>query len=249
MNKSIKIVVDESYYNLGLVHWINFDFLYKEGQRLLICGPSGSGKTVLATSILGKLSIYLPNVLVYLVDYKGIDFRFCNGCINYYPVDKAMEGIENFFSLFEDRLYNKIPCTPHAVLFTDEISSLILSLPKKEADELKNKMARLLNLSRALNISVITALQRPSAELFANGARDNYNIRFLMGNMANNKESVSMIASEFKDYIEPCKTGVGYLITDNGIKKIRSVMPKNKEKLHTVIREAVNRSLQGGAEQ
>lgn len=88
MNKSIKIAVDESYYNLGLVHWINFDFLYKEGQRLLICGPSGSGKTVLATSILGKLSIYLPNVVVYLVDYKGIDFRFCNSCINYYPVDK-----------------------------------------------------------------------------------------------------------------------------------------------------------------
>lgn len=124
-----------------------------------------------------------------------------------------------------------------------------MSLPKKEAEELKNKMARLLNLSRALNISIITAMQRPSAELFANGARDNYNIRFLMGNMANNKESVAMIANEYKDIIEPCPTGIGYLITDNGIKKIRSVMPRDKEKLHDVIREAVNREPQGGAEQ
>jgi len=247
--KSIRLCLDEEMCQIGMERWIQFDTFYNEGQRILVCGPSGSGKTVLSTSILGKLSIYLPHVLVYLVDYKGIDFRFCNGCVNYYPVDEAIQGIENFFKLFEDRLYNRMPCTPHAVLFTDEISSLILSLPKKEAEELKNKMARLLNLSRALNITVITALQRPSAELFANGARDNYNIRFLMGNMANNKESVAMIANEYKDVIEPCKTGIGYLITDDGIKKIRSVMPKNKDKLHKVIREAVNRNPVGGAEQ
>ena len=58
-----------------------------------------------------------------------------------------------------------------------------------------------------------------------------------------------MIANEYKDIIEPCPTGIGYLITDNGIKKIRSVMPRDKEKLHDVIREAVNREPQGGAEQ
>lgn len=249
LNKRIQLVIDEAYCELGFVRWLDFDCFHKEGQRVLICGPSGSGKTVLSTSILGKLSLHLSDVLIYLVDYKGIDFRFCEGCKNYYPVDSAIQGIENFFNLFENRLHNNIPSIPHAVLFTDEISSLILSLPKKEAEELKNKMARLLNLSRALNISVITALQRPSAELFANGARDNYNIRFLMGNMANNKESIAMIASEYKDVIEPCKTGIGYLITDDGIKKIRSVMPGKKEKLYRVIREAVNRNPEGGAEQ
>lgn len=110
-------------------------------------------------------------------------------------------------------------------------------------------MARILNLSRALNISVITALQRADAVLFDNGARDNYNIRFLMGNIANNKDSVAMVASEYKDFIKPCHTGIGYMITDNGIKKIRSVMPRNTEKLHKVICEAVNREPQGGAEQ
>ena len=69
------------------------------------------------------------------------------------------------------------------------------------------------------------------------------------GNIANNKDSVAMVASEYKDFIKPCHTGIGYMITDNGIKKIRSVMPRNTEKLHKVICEAVNREPQGGAEQ
>lgn len=247
--RKIKVCLDEAACQANLPRWIAIDSFLDEGQRVIVVGPSGSGKTVLSISLLGKLSIHLKEPIIYVVDPKGIDFRFCESCRNYYPVDNATQGIEAFFQLFESRLKNQSPSTQHAILFVDEISSLILSLPKKEAEELKNKMARLLNLSRALNISIITAMQRPSAELFANGARDNYNIRFLMGNMAINKESVAMIASEYKDVIEACPTGLGYLITDSGIKKIRSVLPKDKEKLHDVIREAVNRKPQGGAEQ
>ena len=242
-------MVDDSFYEAGIVRWINIDCVYKEGQRFLICGPSGSGKTVLATTLIGKLGLYLPESIIFVVDPKGIDFRFCDGCRNYYAVDKAQEGLERFFDLFENRLHNYTSFSQSAILFVDELSSLILSLPKKEAEMIKNKMARILNLSRALNISVITALQRADASLFENGARGNYNIRCLMGNMANNKESVEMVASEYKDFINPCPTGIGYMITDDGIKKIRSVMPKNTEKLHKVICEAVNRRPLGGAEQ
>ena len=65
-------------------------------------------------------------------------------------------------------------------------------------------MARVLNLSRALNNSVITALQRADAFFFENGARDNYNVRFLMGNIANKKEAVAMIANEYREFITPC---------------------------------------------
>ncbi|MFR5631766.1 MAG: ATP-binding protein [Monoglobales bacterium] len=233
----------------GLERWITLDCLFKEGQRLLIVGPSGSGKTVLATTTIGKMALHMKNSIIFLVDPKGIDFRFCEGCSNYYAVDNAQKGVENFFTLFESRLQNRVSCKEPAILFIDELASLILSLPKKEAETLRNKIARILNLSRALNITVITALQRADAFLFDNGARDNYNIRFLMGGIANNRESVAMIASEYKEFIKPCPTGIGYMVTDNGIKKIRSIMPSNTEKLHRVIREAVNRTPQGGAEQ
>lgn len=245
----LKICLDEELCVVGLERWLSIDCIFREGQRILICGPSGSGKTVLATTLIGKLGLYLPDSIIFVVDPKGIDFRFCEGCFNYFAVDKVQEGLERFFDLFENRLHNYTTYSQPAILFVDELSSFILSLSKKEAESMKNKMARILNLSRALNISVVTAVQRADAVLFENGARDNYNIRFLMGNIANNKESVSMIASEYKDFIKPCHTGIGYMITDNGIKKIRSVMPKNTEKLHKVICEAVNRRPLGGAEQ
>lgn len=247
--KRINICLDEEMCSIGLERWIGLECIFKEGQRILIVGPSGSGKSVFATSLLGKVSLYMHTPIIYLIDPKGIDFRFCEGCSNYYAIDNAQEGIEKFFDLFENRLRNSATHHQPAILFVDELSSLILSCSKKEGDLLKNKMARILNLSRALNITVISSLQRADAMLFDNGARDNYNIRFLMGGIANNRESVAMIASEYKEFIKPCPTGIGYMITDNGIKKIRSVMPRNTEKLHGVIREAVNRTPQSDAEQ
>lgn len=238
---SINVCLDEEYASLGIERWVTLNDFFKEGQRILIVGPSGSGKTVLAKAILGKLALHLQNPIIFLIDPKGIDFGFCEECPNYYAVDKAVQGIELFFNLFEARLHNNALCKQPAILFVDELSSLVSSLPKKESDTLKGKIARILNISRALNISVIVALQRADAALFENGARDNFNNRFLMGNIALNKESVAMIANEYREFVSPCITGVGYFITDNGIKKIRSILPRNNEKLHKVIREAVSR--------
>jgi len=238
---SINICLDEEYASLGIEKWISLNSFFNEGQRLLIVGPSGSGKTIFATTILGKLALHLPNSIIYLIDPKGIDFRPFEKCLHYYAIDNAIQGIENFFNLFEARLHNTSLSKQHAILFVDELSSLIMSQPRKEADILKTKIARILNISRALNISVIVALQRADAVLFENGARDNFNNRILLGGIGLNRESVSMIANEYKDFITPCPVGIGYLITDNGIKKIRSVLPRDKEKLHKVIKDAVNR--------
>lgn len=235
----IKLCLNEEYVQLGIEKWISFDF-ESDGQRVLIVGPSGSGKTVFATTLIGKIGLHIPKVSIWVIDYKGIDFQWLSGCKNYYAVDKAIEGINAFFTMFENRLYGRSPCDRIQVGFIDELSSLILSLPKKEQEDLKGKIARLLNLSRALKIIFVTAMQRPSAELFVNGARDNYNIKFMFG--ANSREAVNMIMSEHKDYIVPCQTGVGYCtINDTELKKVRAVMPGNFEKLHKVISEAVNR--------
>lgn len=235
----IKLCLNEEYVQLGIEKWISFDF-ESDGQRVLIVGPSGSGKTIFATTLIGKIGLHIPNASIWVIDYKGIDFQWLSDCKNYYAVDKAIDGVNAFFTMFENRLYRRIPCDSIQVIFIDELSSLILSLPKKEQEDLKGKIARLLNLSRALKIIFVTAMQRPSAELFVNGARDNYNIKFMFG--ANSREAVNMIMSEHKNYIVPCQTGVGYCtINDMELKKVRAVMPRNFEKLHKVISEAVNR--------
>lgn len=235
----IKLCLNEEYAKLGIERWIPFD-LESDGQRILIVGPSGSGKTIFATILLGKIGLHIPNVSIWVIDYKGIDFQWLSGCKNYYAVDKAIEGVNAFFAMFENRLQRSVPCDSIQVIFIDELASLILSLPKKEQEDFKGKIARLLNLSRALKIIFVTAMQRPSAELFVNGARDNYNIKFMFG--ANSRETVNMIMSEYKDYIVPCQTGVGYCtINDMNLKKVRAVMPRNFEKLHKVISKTVNR--------
>lgn len=235
----INLCLDEDYASLGIEKWISFD-LQSEGQRILIVGPSGSGKTTFASSVLGKIGLHIPDASIWVIDYKGIDFRWLTNCKNYYAVDSAVEGVNAFFTMFENRLYGKEVCNNIQVLYIDEFPSLLMSVSKKEQEDLKGKIARLLNLSRALKIIMISAMQRPSAELFLNGARDNYNIKFLYG--ANSKETVNMVMSEHKDFIVPCPTGVGYCtINDMHLKKVRSVMPTNREKLHNIIRDAVNR--------
>lgn len=235
---NINLCLDEEYLQLGIEKWIPFEF-ESEGQRVLIIGPSGSGKTVFSKILLGKLALYIPGISIWVVDYKGLDFEWLTGCKNYYPVDKAVEGIDTFFNMFENRLYKREKADNIQALFIDELTSLLLSLPKKEQEELKSRIARLLNLSRALKIIFISAMQRPSAELFANGARDNYNIKFMFG--SNSKETVGMVMNEHKEFITPCPTGIGYCtVNDMQLKKIHSVMPTNISKLHQTIAEAVD---------
>ena len=243
----IPFCLDEEYFQLGIMKYLNFSDFRVQGQRCLVCGPSGSGKTVLTASLLGKLSLYIPNICIYIVDYKGMDYTYCEGMANYYAVDHALTGFNTFFELFENRLYKRVPSNHFVLLMVDEFPSLLMSLSKKEQEEINGKLARMLNLSRSFRIHLCFALQRPSADVLL--GRENFNHRFLMGSMANNKESVAMIANEYKDIIEPCPVGVGYYISDIQIKKIRSVLPRNTPKLHKVICEAVNRRPSGGAEQ
>ena len=46
---------------------------------------------------------------------------------------------------------------------------------------LQSKLATLLNLGRSFNVCILVVTQRPGAELFVNGSRDNFNCRILMG--------------------------------------------------------------------
>lgn len=237
---NIKLCLDEEYLQLGIEKWITFNF-ESEGQRILIVGPSGSGKTIFSMILLGKLSLYIPGIKIWVVDYKGLDFEWLTGCKNYYPVDTAIKGIDTFFTMFENRLYKREPLDNIQVLFIDEYPSLLLSISsKKEQEELKGRIARLLNLSRALKIIIICAMQRPFAELFTNGCRDSFNIRCMMG--ANSKEAIAQSMNEYKDVITPCPVGVGYCtVNDMSLKKIHAVMPTDTAKLHRIITEAVSR--------
>lgn len=103
-----------------------------------------------------------------------------------------------------------------------------------------SKMARLLNLSRAKQIYIILSCQKPLAELFSSGSRESFSHKILL--QAPSKETVGMLMPNYKDFIETCSTGVGYVtVNDSDLTKIRVPFPKNTEAMHRDLLNAVNR--------
>jgi len=245
MNRSqegiVKPFVDEHYWTYGIVRWIEWDMMKKDvgGYRILLSGPSGSGKTTLAQGILSKLAKNVPQCLIYVLDYKNIDFSYLEGAKHYFKHDSSTNGFLEFYNLFEARLMQN-GTYPWSVLYVDEYPSWLASIPSKEQKEIMSKMGRLLNLSRAKQIHIIVSCQKPLAELFSAGSRESFSHKVLI--QAPSKETIGMIMPNYKEVIESCETGVGYLtVNDSDLTKIRVPFPKNTEIMHRDLWNAVNR--------
>jgi hypothetical protein len=90
-------------------------------------------------------------------------------------------------------------------------------------------------------MQIIIALQRASASMFTEGARDNFNYVIGLGNLS--KESQQMLFSEHRENMKPDrKQGTGYLLV-SGSELIPVAVPtiRRMEKLHRVIREGTTR--------
>ncbi|MEY8356731.1 ATP-binding protein [Lachnospiraceae bacterium 54-53] len=236
----IRPFADENYWTYGnITRWIEWDMMTKDGYRILLSGPSGSGKTTLAHGILCKLAKNVPECQIYILDYKNIDFSYLEGAKHYFKHDLSIDGFLMFYDLFETRLMRNSAYS-WSVLYIDEYPSWLASIPSKEQKEIMSKMGRLLNLSRAKQIHIMVSCQKPLAELFSAGSRESFSHKILI--QAPSKETIGMIMPNFKDLIETCPTGVGYLtVNDSNLTKIRVPFPKNIEAMHRDLWNAVNR--------
>jgi len=235
----IRPFVDESYWKYGSIRWIEWNMQNDDGYRILLSGPSGSGKTTLAQGILSKTARHVPKCEIYVLDYKNIDFAYLEGAKHYFKHDSSTDGFLEFYDLFEARLM-KNDTYPWSVLYIDEYPSWVTSIPSKEQKDIMLKMARLLNLSRAKQIHIVVSCQKPLAEIFSSGSRDSFSHKVLL--QAPSKENILMLMGNFKDFIETCPTGVGYLtVNDSNLTKIRVLFPKNTEAMHRDLWNAVNR--------
>jgi DNA segregation ATPase FtsK/SpoIIIE-like protein len=102
-------------------------------------------------------------------------------------------------------------------LWTDELGAFILSLPKKEQEQVKSMLSTILMMGRSMNCFVVTSVQRASAELFSFGARDNYGLSISMGNIS--KESASMLGFDREKFLPAIKPGEGHLLL-NGTEQL-----------------------------
>lgn len=119
-----------------------------------------------------------PSADFYFSDYKnGGDYHFALNTGHLTDMQSAIDNACYALSSRQAGLPNRYPY----VVVLDEYPSFILSLDSKMKKEYQSKLATLLNLGRSFEIHVWVITQRPGAELFANGSRDNFNCRIVMG--------------------------------------------------------------------
>lgn len=66
---------------------------YTQTPHILIFGGTGSGKTYCLKSLLGSISMFIPNAQALICDYKADDFSFLENKENYYAFENCYNGL------------------------------------------------------------------------------------------------------------------------------------------------------------
>lgn len=211
---TLKVGADQTALSQGLKIPVKIDF--GGVPHLLIAAPSGSGKTYLLTYLLAQLAKKPGRVL--LADFKGIDFVELDGCANYYRHDEVGKALDLAFDTLQNRMHS--PSLDNEPLFfvVDEWAGFLSMYPKKEQEELKQKLSALLMLGRGAGVFVIMALQRADANYIT--GRDNFGNALGLGRLS--AESVRMMFPDDTAIIQPKGRGHGYLRTDG--KPLREIV-------------------------
>ena len=128
----------------------------------------------------------------------------------YWQYTDCVQGLEDYYTAFQERLsHDPGPGAGLNLLWADEWASLILNLPKKEAETAKSMLSTVLMMGRSKRCQVLTSVQRASAELFSQGARDNYGFCLALGNIS--KKSASMLGFDREAFTPVTSTGGGHL--------------------------------------
>lgn len=146
--------------------------------HLLVAGRIGSFKTRSTLFLIAKTILQNPNADFYFSDFKnGGDYKFALDSGHLTDMQSAIDNACYALSSRQAGLPDRYPY----IIVLDEYPSFILSLEAKDRKAYQSKLATLLNLGRSFEVHVWVITQRPGAELFANGSRDNFNCRIVMG--------------------------------------------------------------------
>lgn len=238
--EEVKILHNRDLYEIG-VKKCPYTWNLETHPQMLIVGNTGSGKTYAEKLIVGVVAKDLQNVQLTICDFKGQDFREFKGLPRYYGSKQCMDGLNAYYTDFQQRQEEKDNSNNPKILLFDEWGAFILSREKKEADTMKSRLSELLMLGRSFNFHVIVGLQRADSSHFLSGARDQFSATLGLGNLS--KEQKQMLFSEYKDnMIDDCGRGTGYFLRDGqGI--ARCVVPTISDETIAKVNRTIQRSL------
>ena len=181
----------------------------------LVCqGGTGTGKSIASLLITAKIS-RLQGSQVFILDYKNDveTFDFCRGnSLRYWKFRDCEAGLAEYFDLLQSELTSdeKNGSRPVRWLWVDELSSWLLNSDRKTQEKIRSQISTVLMLGHSRRFFCLTSVQRAQAELWSQGARDNYSCCLGMGNLS--KESASVLGFSRDEFIPVTEIGGGHLI-------------------------------------
>jgi hypothetical protein len=215
----------------------------------IIVGSTGSGKTYFTYQLLGKVlmnkSIQNEDVITFICDRKNEDFIQFKDTSNYYGVN-AVDGINKVYQLFEERLNDDEDCTnkPTIVCLIEEYALLLNMLEKKEAEDIKMKVAKMLFAGRSKKIITILSMQRADAVYFPTGAKEQFKNVIMMGEISDIQLDMLLDEDHKNQVTEINPQGYGYLYEQGKRKltrfKVSKIEDYEKELIDSIIRNTMN---------
>lgn len=190
------------------------DWEYRKYPHALLVGGTGSGKTTLLKNMLAQFIFSQKKAEIYLATYKPKceDFSNIMESQHFGDYSRCHEVFNHFYNRFQDRLKGSDQTRHQLLLFFDEWVGFLLSLNKKEQEDVLNRMGQILMLGRSLKVQVVLAMQRPDAVFFRNGARDNFNLIIGMGNLTGDGKRM-IFPSDCIEQLQPVtEIGTGYAL-------------------------------------
>lgn len=182
--------------------------------HLIVQGGTGTGKSIASLLATAKIS-QLPGAEIFILDFKndGDTFRFCHGknC-RYWRFQDCEAGLNEYYDLLQAELASDDDSGPHRVrwLWVDELGSWLLNSERKTSERIRAQISTILMMGRSRRFLCLTSVQRASAELFAQGARDNYSCCLGLGSLS--KEAASVLGFSRDEFLPVTEIGGGHLL-------------------------------------
>lgn len=219
---------------------INITLPLETHPHALITGPSGSGKSKALLYLLGRVLFKVSsNMEIYVCDFKNSeDFKFLKGLPHYYTGDDCYRGIREYYDIFQ-QVRETGTDYPRHLLICDEYPALVNYLQGMDklhkthkTDEVLMAISSILMLGRgtANGFGVWIITQRPEANLFKGGSRDNFMVILALGRLS--KEQKSMVFPNIADEIpnRSFQKGEGMLLADgHDIQQVKFPLIDNEE--------------------
>nr|WP_297763646.1 FtsK/SpoIIIE domain-containing protein [uncultured Butyrivibrio sp.] len=214
-------------YGTGALAPVPIKLNIQDHCHALITGSTGSGKSYALMFLIGCLLKASPETEIFICDFKNSeDFRFLKDYPLYFTGENCYAGVMAYYRKFTDaRETGKTHI--RRILIFDEYPAYTFFQTMKDKDnktkyssDITNVIATILMLGRGLKHGVWLVTQRADASLFANGARDNFQIIIGLGRLSKEQKAMIFTGEEIPN--EPMQRGEGYLLADgHALKKVK----------------------------